>query len=143
MLPLMSEAAIREWFFANVPQKDFAGKRVLVIIPDQTRTAPLPLLFETLAGRLLPVVKKLDVLVALGTHPALSESQLNQLLGLTPEQRTGKYAKVGLFNHAWDQPDQLTTLGTLTEAETAEISEGLLAREVPVEINKRIRDYDV
>ncbi len=141
--PLISDAAIREWFIANVPQQEFAGKRVLLIVPDQTRTAPLPLLFEALAERLLSVVKKLDVLVALGTHPALSEPQLNKLLGLTPQQRTGQYAKVGIFNHAWDQPDQLTTLGTLTEAETAEISEGLLAREVPVEINKRIRDYDV
>ena len=54
-VPLLSEAAIREWFAANVPQKEFAGKRVLLIVPDQTRTAPLPLLFETLAERLLPV----------------------------------------------------------------------------------------
>ena len=143
MLPLLSEEAIREWFATQVPVGEFAGKRVLLIIPDQTRTAPLPLLFDALSSLLLPVVSKLDVLVALGTHPPLSESQLNQLLGLTPDRRRGELAKVGIFNHAWDDPDQLTTLGMLTEAETAEISDGLLAREVPVEINKRVRDYDV
>lgn len=142
-LPLLSDQEIREWMTGTVPQEDFAGKRVLVIIPDQTRTAPLPLLFESLSGHLLPVVEKLDVLVALGTHPALSEEQLQRLLGLTADQRNGKYAEVGIFNHAWDDPNQLTTLGTLTEEETAEISDGILAREVPVEINKRIRDYDV
>lgn len=141
--PLLSDREIREWMTGTIPPEDFAGKRVLLIIPDQTRTAPLPLLFESLGAHLLPVVEKLDVLVALGTHPALTDEQLNGLLGLTTEQRHGKYADVGIFNHAWDQSDQLTTLGTLTEAETAEISEGVLAREVPVQINKRIRDYDL
>ncbi len=141
--PLLSDENIRAWFAESVPIEDFAGKRVMVIVPDQTRTAPLPVLFEALCSRLLPVVKKLDVLIALGTHPALSEDQLNQLLGVTAEERTGALSEVGIFNHAWDDETQLTTLGTLTEAETAEISEGLLAREVPVQINARVRDADV
>ncbi len=144
MLPdLMTDEAVREWFAATIPIEDFAGKRVLLIVPDQTRTAPLPLLFDALSNRLLPVAAKLDVLVALGTHPPLPEDQLNQLLGLTSARRNGELAKVGIYNHAWDQPDQLMTLGTLSEAETGEISEGLLAREVPVQINSRVQDYDV
>ena len=35
------------------------------------------------------------------------------------------------------------TLGTLTAAETRELSQGLLSLDVPVRINARIRDYDV
>ena len=44
-LPVLTDAQVREWF-ANLPTQDFAGKRVLLIIPDATRTAPLPLLFD-------------------------------------------------------------------------------------------------
>ena len=47
---------------------DLDGKRVLIIIPDGTRSMPMPLmfnLFEELLGRR---VKALDYLVALGTH---------------------------------------------------------------------------
>ena len=37
----------------------------------------------------------------------------------------------------------MATIGTLSEAETREISSGVLAQEVPVQINKRILDYDI
>jgi nickel-dependent lactate racemase len=50
---------------------------------------------------------------------------------------------VGLFNHEWDNPDALTTIGTLSEADTREISDGVLSLEVPVQINTRVLDYDI
>ncbi len=43
---LLSEAEARLWFSREVPVADFRRKRVLVIVPDATRTAPLPLLFD-------------------------------------------------------------------------------------------------
>ena len=46
------------------------GRRVLVIIPDGTRTMPMPLMFELLERELGPRVAALDYLVALGTHYA-------------------------------------------------------------------------
>ena len=49
---------------------------------------------------------------------------------------------VGLYNHEWDNPDALATIGTLTEDETREISAGVLSQEVPVQINRRVLDYD-
>jgi lactate racemase len=51
-------------------------QRVLVIIPDATRTMPLPLFFRLIVKHLRPRVKAVDFLVALGTHPALSEGAL-------------------------------------------------------------------
>ena len=86
------------------------GQRVLVLVPDHTRTAPLPLLFSCLVETLHDAAR-LDVLVALGTHPPLSDDRLNALVGITAEERAGRYAHVGLFNHAWEDPDALTTLG--------------------------------
>ena len=56
----------------------FTNQRVLVLIPDHTRTIPLPFLFRQLV-EILHDVRQLDFMVALGTHPALSEASLNQL----------------------------------------------------------------
>ena len=120
------------------------GRRVLVIIPDSTRTIPLPFLFKTISDHLLQRVTAVDYLVALGTHPPMSEGALLKLVGLTPEQKARDYAGVRLLNHGWQNPDALVTLGTLSEAEVDSLSGGLLhvPGGVPVRINKRVLDYD-
>jgi nickel-dependent lactate racemase len=141
-LPTLSESAVRDWFQEHVPANDFAGKRVLVLVPDATRTAPLPLLFDALWNRISSVVAKLDVLIALGTHPPMSEEQIGRLLGLEGAGRA-KFSRVRVFNHEWNRDEALTTLGTLTAAETRALSQGMLSLDVPVRINARIRDYDV
>jgi lactate racemase len=141
-MTVLSETAVRDWFERHLPLDDFRGKRVLVLVPDLTRTAPLPLLLDALWDRLSAVVRGLDVLVALGTHPPLSEAQIGRLLGIEGERRA-KFSRVQVFNHDWNNDAALVTLGTLTSAETRELSQGLLSLEVPVRINARVRDYDV
>lgn len=143
MPPLLSDADVRDWFQRELPPEDFRGKRVLLIVPDQTRTAPLPLLFDAVHRRLADVAARLDVIVALGTHPPLSETQLHKLLGITPENRTRLLTHTRIFNHAWNDPAQLTTIGVLSRAEVEEATEGRLSLDVPVQINARIRDYDL
>ena len=69
-------------------------QRVLVIIPDATRTMPLPLFFRSIAQHLRPRVKDVDFLVALGTHPALSEEALLKLVGLSAVEKAAQYADV-------------------------------------------------
>jgi len=140
--PILSDAEVRDWFAANVPVEDFAGKRLLLIVPDATRTAPLPLLFDALYQRLRPVVTQLDVMIALGTHPPMSEAQMCKLLGIDPSERERLFFQTELINHEWDNPDALTQIGILSHEETARISSGMLSEEVPVKINKRILDYD-
>ncbi|MFW6107839.1 MAG: lactate racemase domain-containing protein [bacterium] len=119
------------------------GKRVLAIIPDSTRTMPMPLMFRLLTDRLLGSAKAIDFLVALGTHPPMSEEALNRLVGLTAEERNGKYRDVGVMNHAWDDPDALRVVGTMSAAEIEALSGGLMSEDVPVAINRMIFDYDV
>ncbi len=133
--------------FQQVP---VGGKRVLVIIPDSTRTAPIPAFFRAFYEVLLdpqsaPGGKAacLDYLVALGTHPPLDEPALLRLVGITPEERTGKYAGVGLFNHRWDDPAALSTIGAIPAAEIGELTDGLMCQDVPVTINRMIYEYDV
>src|ERR1700722_16133429 len=113
---LLSEAEVRLWFSREIPPADFRGKRVLVLVPDATRTAPLPLLFDALWNRISSVVAKLDVLIALGTHPPMSKEQIGRLLGLEGAGRA-KFSRVRVFNHEWNRDESLTTLGTLTAEE--------------------------
>lgn len=136
----MSVVQMQQWITANVDVAELRNRRVLLIVPDYTRTAPLPVLFPALRQLLRPEVAALDVLVALGTHPPMPEQQIRGMLGIADDDPCDD---VGLFNHAWDDPEQLSTIGVLTEAETREISDGVLAMEVPVQINRRIHDYDV
>ena len=139
-LKTLSADEMRNWIHQHVLLDDFRSKRVLMIVPDNTRTAPLPVLFPALRSLLRPVTKSLDVLVALGTHPPMPQDKIRAMLGIEDDDPC---RDVGLFNHAWDNPAELSTIGTLTESETREISDGVLSMEVPVQINRRIHDYDV
>ena len=104
------------------------GDRVLVIIPDGTRTAPIPLVFRQICDLLLERVAALDFLVALGTHAPMSESALLAHVGISRSERAGKYSRVGLFNHAWDDPSALVTLETISAEEVYAITQGLIKR---------------
>jgi lactate racemase len=118
------------------------GKRVLVIIPDSTRTAPIPLMFRLLNERVGPRAAKLDFLIALGTHQPMTDDAIARLVGISTAERAKKYPGVNVFNHRWDQPEALTTIGTITRTELAALTGGLLAEDTPVRINKLALDYD-
>lgn len=124
-------------------QEAFDGKRLLMIIPDSTRTAPIGLMFREIAALLQPRVKQLDVLIALGTHPPMSEEAVDQRLEMVPGERKSKYPAIRVFNHHWKDPSQLATIGTITEDEVENISRGLMRERVDVTINKLVLDYDV
>ena len=119
------------------------GKRVLVIIPDATRTAPVGLFFRTINDEIVRRVRKLDYIIALGTHPAMSDQQIDALLDFDTGRRRETYPNVDVFNHVWDDPAQLKCVGTLSADEIDEISGGLMREDVPVEINRRVFDYDL
>ena len=138
----VSPEEVRQVIAKACPRADFQGKRVLVIIPDGTRTAPVGLVFQSLFDQLQGAVKALDVLVALGTHQPMSEEAIAQRLEISMEQRRGTYASVQFFNHAWDNREELRSLGVIPAAEISALSGGLFAMDVNVEINRRVFDYD-
>lgn len=124
------------------PAEDYRGRRVLLIVPDGTRTAPLGLMFRGLHRQIGSVTKAFDVLIALGTHQPMSETAICQRLEITPAERRETYARVGFFNHSWDDPAALKQIGTLTADEVSQLTGGLFALDVPVEINRMLFDYD-
>jgi nickel-dependent lactate racemase len=121
---------------------DLKGKRVLALIPDSTRTAPVGLMFRTLCDLLKRRAAKLDFLIALGTHMAMGEEKILKLIDMTAAEKARRYGQVEIFNHAWDDPAALATLGTLSAQEMGVLSEGRYAREAPVQVNRRLLDYD-
>lgn len=118
------------------------GKRVLVIIPDGTRTAPIPLMFRLLYQELGPRVSRLDYLIALGTHQHMTDEAIERLVGVSAAEREERYPKVRIFNHRWDQPDALLTIGVISREEAASLTDGLLIDEVPVMLNRLVSEYD-
>ena len=122
---------------------DPAHKRVLVIIPDGTRTAPIPLLFRLLYGQFGRRVAQLDYLIALGTHPHMSQEAIDHLVGATAAERAERYPNVRIFNHDWANPQMLQTIGVISRSEAGELSGGLLADDVPVTLNCLIFEYDL
>lgn len=136
----LDNSAIVAWVNQHLPVEDFRDQRVLLIVPDSTRTAPLPVLFPVLRRLLGSVTRQLDVLVALGTHPPMPVGKIRSMLGIAEDDPCDD---VGLYNHEWDNPDALATIGTLTQQQTQEISGGVLSMEVPVQINRRVLEYDL
>jgi len=122
---------------------DVQGKKVLVIIPDQTRSMPMPLMFHVLTEALSKKANQLDYIIALGTHPPLTEDMICKLLGITHEEKHTIYKNINIFNHAWQDPNVLHLLGIISKEQIHEFSNGLLNQEVPVQINRIILDYDI
>jgi len=118
-------------------------KRVLVIIPDGTRTAPIPLIFRLLYEQIGRRAAQLDYLIALGTHPPMSEEAIDHLVGVTSQERVRRYPNVRVFNHAWNDPQALRTIGVISRQEAAALTDGLLVDEVAVTLNRMIFEYDL
>jgi len=128
---------VREILSEAFAQAHVGGKRVLAIIPDGTRSAPIDVMFRQVTSILTPQVRELDFLIALGTHPPMNEDAINQRLGLAPGEmaattRTCGYSTItGMIQPA--QADR-----TISEEEIDTISGGLMREKVNVTINKLV-----
>jgi nickel-dependent lactate racemase len=119
------------------------GRSVCVLVPDGTRTCPLPLLLSAVHGALAGRVSALTVLIALGTHGAMSEPALAAHLGYPPGGLPARYPGMRVLNHRWQDPAALTTIGTVSAGRMEALSGGLLRQEVPVRINREVLEHDV
>ena len=116
------------------------GRRVLVIIPDGTRTMPMPLMFELLERELGPRVAALDYLVALGTHSPMNDAQLTAHVG--HPVANGRAGSRRIINHRWDDPSTFAHLGTIPANDVADVTGGRLREGVPIALNRLATEYD-
>jgi lactate racemase len=140
---LLEAAEIRRTL--GVLEGRFSGQKVLVLIPDHTRTLPLPQLFRMLV-EVCSDASKLDFMVALGTHPPLEEDHILKLVGISAEERATTFKHVGLLNHAWQDPNALQTIGAVSQARVQEIAGDFwhptLGGDVQVRLNRAALETD-
>jgi nickel-dependent lactate racemase len=141
---LLSEQEILHTLHASLEGK-FSHQKVLVLIPDHTRSLPLPFLFRAII-EILHDTKQLDFMVALGTHPPLPETSLCDLVGITSDERVTIFKGIGLFNHAWEDPLEITSLGRMDGDEIKVIAGSswhpTLPEKVEILINNSALDHD-
>lgn len=134
---LISEQELGAKLQEFLGQTELTKGRLLVIVPDDTRTLPMPTIYEALVETVLPKVQELSFMIALGTHPPLAEAQLSRWFG-----PGFPHPRVGVYQHAWHDPQKLVRVGTIPQDRMAEISRGLLALEVAVDINRLVLEFD-
>ncbi|RTL09426.1 MAG: DUF2088 domain-containing protein, partial [Acidimicrobiia bacterium] len=121
------------------------GERVLVLVPDHTRTAPLPFLVEVL-NDVLADAATVHVMVALGTHPPLGDRELSDLVGLDRLPVADRHPGLTVSNHRWRDDDELVAIGVVAEAELAAIAGDVwhpsLGGDLPLRLNRAVLDCD-
>src|SRR5262245_21665261 len=96
---------------------NYHNRKVLVIVPDGTRTAPIGLVLQELPRQTGAVSQAFAVMVALGTHQPMSEAAICQRLEISPQERQQTYKTVRFFNHAWNDPGELVQVGKIKAKE--------------------------
>jgi hypothetical protein len=89
---------------ASLDADDYTGKRVCVLVPDATRSCPLPQLLDSVHAALHGRVAELTFMVSLGTHPATGEAELAALFGYPPGHGARRYPGATIRNHEWGRP---------------------------------------
>ena len=131
----LPDAHVAAFICEQLSSVDFDGRSVCVLVPDGTRTCPLPLLIDAVHGALHGRVTALTVLVALGTHAPMSPDAL--------DAHVGRHPGMVVHNHDWTDPATFVTLGSISADRVAELSGGLLRTGVEVRINRLVVDADV
>jgi nickel-dependent lactate racemase len=125
---------------------DLDGRSVCLIVPDGTRSCPLPLLLGAVHGALAGRVSRLTVLVALGTHAEMGPAQLAAHLGYDADEAPvagGTYPGLTVLNHRWWDPETFVDLGQISAGRIRELSAGRLDQPVDVRLNRAVVEHDV
>jgi nickel-dependent lactate racemase len=140
----LNSTQVTDFVTSALAGADLDSKRVCVVVPDGTRTCPLPLIMQAVHTALYGRAKEITVVIALGTHQGMSEEHLARHLGYTPDRSEDFYPGMHILNHASWEPSTFTTLGTISAGRLTELTGGLMKDiSVPVRINRHVAEADV
>ena len=140
---VLSDDAVRQFVTQSLAAEDLDGRSVCVIVPDGTRSCPLPLLLSAVHEALTGRAAQVTVLIALGTHAAMSEAHLATHLGYAEGRLEATYPGITVINHEWWKPETFTSLGHISADRVAELSDGRFHQSVEVVLNRAVVDHDV
>ncbi|MFE3203304.1 lactate racemase domain-containing protein [Embleya sp. NPDC059237] len=132
---VLPEDRVRAFVAEQLAGEDLDGRSVCLVVPDGTRSCPLPLLLSAVHEALYGRVSRLTVLVALGTHAPMGEAELAAHIPPLPGMT--------VLNHEWWEPSTFASVGTIGADRVAELSGGLLRQEVDVRLNRAVVEHDV
>ncbi len=132
---VLSEEQVRSFVAERLADEDLDGRSVCLVVPDATRSCPLPMLLSAVHGALHGRVSRLTVIIALGTHAPMGEAELAAHVPPLPGMT--------VLNHAWWEPRTFASLGTIGAGRIGELSGGLLRHPVDVRLNRAIVEHDV
>ncbi|MGW5362178.1 lactate racemase domain-containing protein [Actinopolymorpha pittospori] len=133
----------RRFVLESLSDVPLDGRSLCVVVPDSTRSCPLPELLTAVHAAVHGRVSRLTVLVALGTHPAMDEAALATHLGYAEGRLVQTYPDTVVANHEWWVPDALVSLGEIPAAEIAELTQGRFEEPVVVRVNRHVVEHDV
>ena len=140
---ILGEREVADFIAGQLAGIDADGRSVCVLVPDATRTCPLPLLVGAVHRALHGRASRLTVLIALGTHQRMSDEALAAHLGWTGRGLAEVYPGTTVLNHEWWKPETFADLGTIPSARLEELSEGRMSGDVPVLLNRAVVDHDI
>jgi nickel-dependent lactate racemase len=140
---VLADAQVRAFVSDRLAEVDLDGRSVCILVPDGTRTCPLPLLLgavhQAIAGR----ASRMTVLIALGTHQPMTETALARHLGYEEGALEATYPGLTVLNHEWWRPESFADLGTIPATRLESLSEGRIGLDVRVLLNKAVVEHDV
>lgn len=139
----LADDAIKMQLESIIKSIEIKDKRVVLIVPDSTRSCPLPKLLPILHSKLNGVATETNVLIALGTHAAMNEEEINNFFAGYGNNVKTEYPGFNFINHEWWKPETFSNLGTIPSTRIRELSYGRIEKDVPVLVNKLVTDSDV
>src|SRR5215211_1172794 len=140
---ILGPEQVSEFVAAGVAGAGLENQRVCLVVPDGTRTCPLPLLLQAMRET-LGSAAEVKVVIALGTHQGMSDEHLGRHLGFHSGALEQTYRGWQVLNHEFWLPETFTTVGTISADRIAQLTGGLLAdTAVDVRINRHVAEADV
>jgi lactate racemase len=139
----LSDEKIKGFIHEQLDAVDLNGRSLCVLVPDGTRSCPLPLLLSTVHHAVHSRVTRLTVLVALGTHAPMTHPALATHLGYPEGGLQQRYPGTTVRNHQWWDPAAFIDVGTIPADRIDELSSGMLHQDADVRINRAVVEHDL
>jgi lactate racemase len=141
---VLTDEQVHDHILASLAQMNLDGRSVAVVVPDGTRAVSMPLLMRSVHEALDGRATSVTVVIALGTHAAMSEEAIAAHLGYTPGRLEETYPGWRVMNHEWWKPETFADLGTIPAEEVGKYSGGRLTdRPMHVVVNRAVVEHDV
>lgn len=138
----VSDADLAAFITRNLAAVPLDGRTVVLVVPDGTRSMPLPLVMRIVYRALIDRVASLSAVIALGTHAPMDPGQIERMFGAVPGGLDQLYPGLTIRTHAWHDPSQIVQVGTLSADQIEQLSQGAVRQDVAVEINRHVVEAD-